>query len=87
MCIQVLHLLGEQFEHSEDICGVACEIRKLDRISLWTKTASDEAIQTSIGKQLKALLKLPSSTTIGFTSHAQARSSNKSAAKEDTYTV
>ena len=85
--MQVLHLLGEQFENGEDICGVACEIRKMDRISLWTKTASDEAVQTSLGKQLKELLKLPQGATIGFTSHAQAKSSNKSAAKEDTYTV
>lgn len=79
-------MLGEQFEHGEDICGVACDIRKQDRVALWTKTASNEEIQTSLGKQLKSLLGISSSTTIGYVSHAQAKKQDRGV-KEDTYTV
>jgi translation initiation factor 4E len=86
LCLQVLHLLGEQFDHGEDICGVACDIRKNDRVVLWTKTAANEEIQTSLGKQLKELLKIPASQTIGYVSHAQAKRQDRGS-KEDTYTV
>lgn len=86
VCMQVLHMLGEQFEHGEDIYGVACDIRKQDRVTLWTKTASNEEIQTSLGKQLKSLLGIPSTQTIGYVSHAQAKKQDRGA-KEDTYTV
>lgn len=87
--VQVLHLLGEQFEHSEDIIGVSCNIRKQnDRIEVWTKTASNEAMQSSIGKQLKVLLKLPTATTIGYVSHEHAKThKSRSGGKEDTYTA
>jgi translation initiation factor 4E len=87
---QVLHLIGEQFEGAEDICGVACNIRKQDRVVLWTKTATNEALQTNLGKQLKGLLGIPASQTIGFMSHEQAKketTGSNRAAKTDTYTV
>ena len=80
-------MLGEQFDHGEDICGVACDIRKVDRVALWTKTATNEEIQISLGKQLKDLLKIPSSMSLGYTSHAQAKSKSNAQNKEDTYTV
>lgn len=83
---QVLHLIGEQFEGGHDICGIACNIRKQDRVTVWTKTASNEALQVSIGKQLKALLGIPASQTIGFVSHEQAKKESRSA-KEDTYSA
>ena len=72
-----------------DILGVACNVRKQqDRIEVWTKTASDEAVQFSIGQQLKTLLKLPGSQTIGYTSHEQAKANqNRKASKMDTYTA
>lgn len=84
--LQVLHVLGEQFENGEDICGIACDIRKQDRVVLWTKTASNEALQVSLGKQLKQLLKIPASQTIGYVAHAQAKRESRGS-KEDTYTV
>lgn len=90
-CVQVLHILGEQFDEGMDILGVACNVRKQqDRIEVWTKTASDEAVQYSIGQQLKTLLKLPAAQTIGYTSHEQAKlnsSQNRKASKMDTYTA
>lgn len=33
---------------------------------MWTKTAANEALQMSIGKQLKQLLDIPDTTKIGF---------------------
>lgn len=44
--MQVLACIGEQFTEGDEICGVAVNIRgKGDRIELWTKTASNEAVQ------------------------------------------
>lgn len=37
-----------------------------DRLELWSKTAANEALQMSIGKQLKQMLDIPDSNKIGF---------------------
>lgn len=38
--------IGEHFTEGEDICGVVVNIRgKQDRLSIWTRTSSDESIQ------------------------------------------
>jgi translation initiation factor 4E len=65
--LQVLACIGEQFDEGDEVCGVTVNIRAgKDRIELWTKTAANEALQMSIGKQLKQLLDIPDSTKIGF---------------------
>lgn len=39
-------LIGEQFDDAEDICGVVASVRpRQDKLSLWTKTAANEAAQ------------------------------------------
>ncbi len=44
--LQVLACIGEQFTDGDEICGVAVVIRsKGDRIELWTKTSTNEAVQ------------------------------------------
>ncbi|CAI7796393.1 unnamed protein product, partial [Closterium sp. NIES-53] len=54
--LQLLALIGEQFTEAGDICGVAANARpNKDRVVLWTKTASNEAVQLSIGRQLKEI--------------------------------
>lgn len=46
---QVLACIGEQFSEGDEICGVAVNIRnKGDRIEMWTKTSSNEAVQVSL---------------------------------------
>lgn len=46
--VQVLACIGEQFTEGDEICGVAVNVRaKGDRIELWTKTSSNEAVQVS----------------------------------------
>ena len=57
----LLAAIGEQFAEGDEVC-------------VWTRTASDEAAQVSIAKQLKALLDLDSSARVGFLSHADAKS-------------
>lgn len=43
---QVLGSIGEQFDDGEEICGIVVNVRpKQDRISVWTKTAANEALQ------------------------------------------
>lgn len=44
--MQLLAMIGEQFDDGEEVCGVVLQIRsKEDRIAIWTKTASSEAAQ------------------------------------------
>lgn len=39
-------LIGEQFDEADEICGVVASVRqKQDKLSLWTKTAANEAAQ------------------------------------------
>ena len=71
----LLAAIGEQFAEGDEVCGIVINIRpKQDKVCVWTRTASDEAAQVSIGKQLKALLDLDSSARVGFLSHADAKS-------------
>ncbi|KAF7837428.1 eukaryotic translation initiation factor [Senna tora] len=42
----LMALIGEQFDESDDICGVVASVRqRQDKLSLWTKTAANEAAQ------------------------------------------
>ncbi|KAG1672566.1 hypothetical protein FOA52_010667 [Chlamydomonas sp. UWO 241] len=63
----VLACIGEQFSDGDEICGIAVNIRpKGDRLEMWTRTASNEAAQTMIGRQLKQHLDMPDSMKIGY---------------------
>ena len=45
-------LIGEQFDESQEICGVVASVRqRQDKLSLWTKTASNEAVQVCFGNK------------------------------------
>ncbi|XP_010272662.1 PREDICTED: eukaryotic translation initiation factor 4E-1-like [Nelumbo nucifera] len=68
----LLTMIGEQFEHGEEICGAVINVRgKQEKISLWTKNASNETAQVSIGKQWKEFLDYNDS--IGFIFHDDAK--------------
>ena len=70
----LLAAIGEQFAEGDEVCGIVVNIRpKQDKVCVWTRTASDEAAQVSIGKQLKALLDLDSSARVGFMAHSDAK--------------
>ncbi|KAK4356971.1 hypothetical protein RND71_022581 [Anisodus tanguticus] len=56
---QLMALVGEQFDGSaEDICGVVASVRvrSQDKLSLWTKTATNEAAQMGIGRKWKEII-------------------------------
>ncbi|KAF8018910.1 hypothetical protein BT93_H3720 [Corymbia citriodora subsp. variegata] len=64
----LLAMVGEQFDHGEEICGAVVSVRaKQEKIALWTRDASDEATQMSIGKQWKEFLSY--SPKAGFIFH------------------
>ncbi|XP_060181782.1 eukaryotic translation initiation factor [Lycium barbarum] len=53
----LMALVGEQFDDSEDICGVVASVRRSqDKLSLWTKTAANEAAQMGIGRKWKEII-------------------------------
>ncbi|PHU21202.1 Eukaryotic translation initiation factor isoform 4E-2 [Capsicum chinense] len=53
----LMALVGEQFDDSEDICGVVASVRRSqDKLSLWTKTATNEAAQMGIGRKWKEII-------------------------------
>ncbi|KAF6175085.1 hypothetical protein GIB67_038998 [Kingdonia uniflora] len=60
----LLAMIGEQFDHGDEICGAVVNVRKQDKISIWTKNAANEAAQLSIGRQWKEFLDYNDS--IGF---------------------
>lgn len=48
MLLQLLACIGEQFDEGQEICGVVVNLRaRQDRLSVWTKTAHNEAAQVS----------------------------------------
>ncbi|CAI5466315.1 unnamed protein product, partial [Closterium sp. Yama58-4] len=72
----LLALIGEQFTEAGDICGVVANARpNKDRVVLWTKTASNEAVQVSIGRQLKEIAGI--SERISYSSFTDQKFSSK----------
>ncbi|EFJ40525.1 eukaryotic translation initiation factor 4E [Volvox carteri f. nagariensis] len=81
----VLACIGEQFTDGDEINGIAVVIRtRGDRIELWTRTASNEAAQTMVGKQLKQFLDISDSQKIGFSVFEEKIASGKA---KDRYMV
>ncbi|GMN43414.1 hypothetical protein TIFTF001_012618 [Ficus carica] len=80
----LLAMIGEQFDHGDEICGAVVNVRqKQDKVAIWTKNASNEAAQLSIGKQWKELLDY--NDTIGFIFHDDAMKLDRGA--KNRYTV
>jgi len=41
-------MIGEQFDYGDEICGAVVNVRnRQDKISIWTKNASNEAAQVT----------------------------------------
>ena len=41
-------MIGEQFDHGDEICGAVVNVRaRQEKISLWTKNATNEAAQVT----------------------------------------
>lgn len=68
----LLAMIGEQFDEGDEICGVVASVRaRQEKIALWTKTATNEAAQMSIGKQWKEFLDY--NEKIGYIFHEDAK--------------
>jgi len=68
----LMALIGEQFDESEEICGVVASVRqRQDKLALWTKSASNEAVQMSIGKKWKEIIDV--SDKINYTFHDDSK--------------
>ncbi|XP_030474169.2 eukaryotic translation initiation factor 4E-2-like isoform X1 [Syzygium oleosum] len=71
----LLAMIGEQFDHGDEICGAVVNVRRQEKISLWTKNAANEVAQVSIGKQWKEFLDYHEN--IGFIFHEDAKKLDK----------
>lgn len=74
----LLAMIGEQFAEGDEVCGAALSVRnRLEKLAIWTKTASNEAAQVSIGKQWKEVLDYKEK--LGYIVHEDAKILDKSA--------
>ncbi|KAJ8761999.1 hypothetical protein K2173_006601 [Erythroxylum novogranatense] len=82
----LLAMIGEQFDYGDEICGAVVSVRsknRPDKIALWTKNASNEAAQLSIGRQWKEFLSC--NETMGFIFHEDAKRLDRGA--KNRYTI
>jgi len=70
----IFHMIGNQFEHGEDICGVVVSVRKHNKgkIALWIKDAKDEDKVESLAISFKNILGV--NKKVSFQSHQSAKS-------------
>ena len=84
----MLSIVGESFEHSDDICGAVCSARKKhDRVAVWTADASNEAKCMAIGRAVKTLCELPANFALSYNVHRESLKRNRSFATADRYTI
>jgi translation initiation factor 4E len=71
-------LIGEQFDEADEICGVVASVRiRQDKLALWTRTASNEATQMSIGRKWKEIIDVTDKITYSFHDDAKKERSAK----------
>lgn len=81
----VLLLIGENFDHSEEICGAVVNVRaKIDKIGVWTADTSKQHANIEIGRKIKEQLGIHGK--IGFQVHRDTMVKHSSATK-NLYTV
>ncbi|XAR66638.1 hypothetical protein NMG60_11012930 [Bertholletia excelsa] len=80
----LLAVIGEQFDHGHQICGAVVNVRaRQEKVALWTKNATNESAQISIGRQWKEFLDY--NDTIGYIFHEDAKRLDRNA--KNRYTV
>ena len=69
----LLLIIGEGLTDAEEVCGVVLAPRAKDwRLSMWTRTAKDEAAQKRVGQDWKAVLGEAGQNRLEYQSHADA---------------
>ncbi|OVA02332.1 Translation Initiation factor eIF- 4e [Macleaya cordata] len=75
----LMALIGEQFDESDEICGVVASVRqRQDKLALWTKNAANEAAQMGIGRRWKEIIDVTDKITYSFHDDARREKSVKS---------
>jgi len=66
----VLAMLGEQFMVGEEICGAVVSVRfQEDILSIWNRSACDQAVTNRIRDTFRRVLNLPPGTAIEYKAH------------------
>ncbi|XP_042516172.1 eukaryotic translation initiation factor-like [Macadamia integrifolia] len=74
----LMALIGEQFEESDEICGVVASVRqRQDKVALWTRTASNEAVQMGIGRKWKEIIDVTDKISYNFHDDSRREKSNR----------
>ncbi|CAH9078803.1 unnamed protein product [Cuscuta epithymum] len=75
----VLALVGDQLDHSDNICGAVLSIRfNEDILSVWNRNASDQQAIAAIRESIKRHLKLPTAYEINYKAHDASLRDNSS---------
>jgi len=82
----VLAMLGEQFMVGEEICGAVVSIRfQEDILSIWNRTACDQAVTNRIRDTFRRVLSLPTGTAIEYKAHNDSLKDNSSFRNTDVF--
>uniref|UniRef100_A0A182PDP8 eIF-4F 25 kDa subunit n=1 Tax=Anopheles epiroticus TaxID=199890 RepID=A0A182PDP8_9DIPT len=82
----VLCLIGEAFDHSDQICGATVNVRqKIDKISIWTADYDNRAAVLDIGRKYKERLNLREN--IYYQMHKDTMVKQSSTGPKSTYSV
>lgn len=75
----VLSTIGENFMHSEEVCGCVISMRKSqDKIAVWTTDAENTEAILSIGQQMREFLEVPEDLSLGYQVHTDSIKRNSS---------
>jgi len=84
----LLSMIGEEFEDSEEICGVVFSPRqKQNKLALWTADVRKKEEILRIGGAWKEALGLSSKVQIDYQSHADALNAGYSYKNQSIYTI
>jgi len=82
----VLAMLGEQFMVGEEICGAVVSIRfQEDILSIWNRTACEQAVTSRIRDTFRRVLNLPAGTAIEYKAHNDSLKDNSSFRNTDVF--
>jgi len=84
----LLSMIGEEFEDSDEICGVVFSPRqKQNKLALWTADVRKKEEILRIGVAWKEALGLSSKSQIDYQSHADAMNAGYSYKNQSIYTI
>ncbi|XP_055701039.1 eukaryotic translation initiation factor 4E-1A [Phlebotomus papatasi] len=74
----LLCLIGEVFDHPDEICGAVASIRgKGDKICVWTRSSQNKAANLQIGQNIRDRMRLPPNMKIQYVLHNDTSANSK----------